>query len=211
MNEPPSSLDVAAFAQILDRCVSDHAATVRHRIHETVGPDGIDTLNMVLRPRVLQLQVDVRDDPYDWGAIYRQADETEAGPLNIIELGRRQREQVLTGLLIMFGPMLAWWSTATDVPIGLEHTWWLATSLIEIGEDPECDEHEFDELERHLRLLLIDAERIIDGALSTVITEISHLDDDKLADRTVETAEDVAQLMLPMGATVLLDELLGIA
>jgi len=208
MREPLSSLDVAAFVQRLDQCVSDQAATVRERIRHTIGSDGIDTLNTVVRPRLLQLQIDVRDDPYDWGAIYRQSDEAEAGPLNVTDLDRVQHELVLTGLLVMFGPLLAWWSIATDVPVGLEQTWWLATNLIEIAEDPDCDDRQFDELETHLQKLLADAEQINNGALNSVIDEIRLLDDLTLADRIVETAEDVAQLMLPMGATVLLDELL---
>jgi hypothetical protein len=207
MREPPSFIDAASFVRLVDQCVRDSAPRVHKHLHSAIGDDGITALNGLLRPRLLQIQLDTRNDPYDWGSIYRRVEPAEPGPLDVTNLRRDQLETVAIGLLIMFTPLLLWWSTATAVPVGLEDVVLFAISMIETAEDPDCDERQLSELETHLTELATDAERIAAGNLNEVAYEIAELDDLVLARRVVDSAEDVAQLVFSLGSTALLDEI----
>lgn len=208
MRELPHSIDPASFARVVDQCATDQSPMLREQLQRVIGWDGITTLNAVLRPRLLQIQLNTRGDPHDWGAIYRHAKPMEAGALNISDLDRQQLESLTTGLLIMFTSLLAWWSASTDVPVGLEHTWWLVTSVIEIADNSDFDDHQLAEFEARLQAVLNDSNRIAAGRIDEVADELARTDDLVLAERAVATAEDVARLIMPMGSTVLLDEVL---
>jgi hypothetical protein len=206
--DPGRTFDPIAFNLAIDRCLAADVDGLRQHLVDVCGAGVLSLLDTLVRPRLLDIQIELNDDPHDWSAILNDRTPGTPGPVDIAHLDRNQYEQLALALIILFGPLLRWWSTATEVPNGLEDIWWLATSLIETAEDSEVDDIRFAEIDIHLRQLLVDATRVINGHSHTVAAELAELDDSHLYERVLETAEDVAQLVFPMGSTVLLDQIL---
>jgi hypothetical protein len=206
--DDPSWVDPVAFNCAIESCLAADADRLRQQLVGVCGPSVIDLLDDLLRPRLIKMQVQVYEDPCDWSAVLRKRPSATTGLTDHSHHRRQQREHAMIALLIMFGPLLSWWSTATDVPVGLEETWWLVSRVIDRSEDDDVEEFPSFKKEERLRAVFTDSANIMSGDLDTVTAIIATLEESNLTERIKETIENVTQLIFAMGSTLLLDQLL---
>jgi hypothetical protein len=190
-------------AEMLDRDL----VVLRDMLVDAVGKEHVAALCGVLRPRVAALADSVEGD-FD-GPTPGTADGDKV--VDGADWGDAVLLDVTVAVTLLTGRLVGWWMYSCDAPAGVGMWWWRAQSLLEAADDLDVadvvDRAALLALESHLSRVESRVHVAALGGVPALRAELVVLSTADLVVTFTETAEDAAQLVLPLGGTALLDAL----